>query len=121
MSDKLGIDDLKKLFIATIHMGNACGAAFEDGHIGLTDISAMMAFGAASKDMATVDFKLVMPEAKDIDDDEMTELMGIVEENFDIPEEHVEDKVKQILGLAARFYGLVSDAIDMVAHPETEG
>ena len=121
MSEKMGIENLKRLFICTIAMGNACGTAFEDKKITLGDIGALMAFGSASKDLALVDFTHTMPEAKDIDDDEMGELMEIVEHNFDIPEEKIEDKVKQILGLAARYYALIGETIDMVQNPEAMG
>jgi hypothetical protein len=119
---KVGITELRQLFMAAITMGNACGLAFEDKKIGLGDIHHLMAFIGAAKDLATdVDFKLALPEFKDLDEDEMSELMEIVEENFDLPEEMVEEKVKQIFGLALRLYGVVSEAIAMVQHPETMG
>lgn len=120
--EKIGITELRQLFTAAIEMGNACGLAFEDKKIGLGDIKDLMQFASALKDMATeVDFKMAVPEFKDLDNDEMAELMEIVEENFDIPEEMVEEKVKQIFGLALRQYQIISEAIDMVRHPEVMG
>ena len=118
---RLSIDELKKLFLATIDMGNACGATFEDGKIGLGDISALMQFAHSAKDMSLVNFGKAMPQFKDLDASELEELVNLVEENFDIPQDAVEAKVEQILGLAARQYQLVMEAIALYKHPEAVG
>lgn len=123
MSGKaMGIEELKRMVYAVITMGNACGLAFEDKKIGITDIDDLLAFGGAAKSLATeVDFKAGFKQFTDIDNDEMGELVAMVEEHFDIPEELVEDKVKQLVGIAARQYALIQEVIYAIKHPATMG
>lgn len=118
----LDINELKHLFTAVISMGNACGLAFEDKKIGLSDLGSLMDFAGAANALATsINFELLMPEIADLDQEETAELAAIVEDHFDIPEDLLEEKVKQIFGLAVRCHGLISEAIAMVRNPDAVG
>ena len=121
MKEQIGILELKELFISVITMGNAAGRTFEDKKIGMSDIKDLFIFLGAAKDLVAIDFKLATIEFKDLDHDELAQLMAIVEEHFDIPEEKLEDKVEQIFGLAVRYYSLISETINMIQNPEVMG
>lgn len=121
-AQKLGIDHVKKLFLVVIDLGNAAGATFEDKKINLMDVKSLMSMAHSMKELSTdVDFKLALPEFKDLDANELDELAKLVDENLDIPEEAVEDKVQQIFHLGVRFFDVVKEMIDLVEHPEAMG
>lgn len=120
--EKLGIEHVKKLFLVVIDLGNAAGAAFEDKKINLRDVKALMSMAHSMKEMSTeVDFKAAMPEFKDLDANELDELAQLVDDNLDIPQDMVEDKVQQIFHLGVRLFDVVREMIDLVEHPEAMG
>lgn len=118
---KMGIDETKKLFIVIVDMGNACGAAFEDGKIGLGDIKDLMNLAHDAKDLASIDYKKVLPELESLTPAEMDELAKIVDDNLDIPEELIADHVKKLFGVATRLTAIISEMIHLVKTPEAVG
>ena len=122
MEQKQGIEEVKKLFLAIIDLGNAAGSAFEDKKINLADIKDLMSMAHSFKEIAMdIDFKVAMPELNDLDASELEQLAILIEDNFDIPQDQVEDKVEKIFMLVARQHALIAEAIHMVRHPEAVG
>lgn len=96
---KLGIQDIKALATAGAKMGTATGKILEDGKVDWRDTMHVPSVLGALKDLSSVDFGQVLPQAKDLDDAECAELAAHFKATFDLPDDSVEVVVEQGLEL----------------------
>jgi hypothetical protein len=98
----MGIDELKDVVRLGASLGNAVGKSLEDGKVGVGDIGHF--FDPLTKiGPALSGIELVPAEIADLDPTEVDELVVMVVEEFDIPqndaEEFIEDSIKQVASL----------------------
>lgn len=98
----LGIEELKDVVRFGASFGNAIGNSLEDGSVGIGDIvhfiDPLMKVSAAISGI-----EQVPQELADLDPAEADELVALVVEDFDIPQDDaevfVEDTLRQVAGL----------------------
>lgn len=96
---KLGIQEVKELATAAAKLGTGAGKILEDGKVTFADTIHVPTILGGLKDLAGVDYKAVLPEAKDLDDTERAELGAHFSATFDLPNDSVEVVVEQGLEL----------------------
>ena len=113
-----GIENLKKCFDVMIESGNVAGKVYEDGKITVADVGHLMMVLDELTALGSVDFSLVPKEAKDIDAAEVAQLSEHLKTKFDIPQDQIEQKIEEGVGLLAR---LVKDSVDVYAYIKSFG
>lgn len=104
----LGVEQIEKVILFSLSIGNAAGRAFEDGEIGIGDLGALFQLLGAVKDIVGVDFSRVWPEAKDVDQQEFNGLIDLVVDKFDIPQQALEDKMEVLVEKSKVAYAAVA-------------
>lgn len=107
---KLGIEDVKPLLAVAIQAGNV---ADKMGHVdGLpAKVGTLVVLVPDLMALPGVHFDKVLPELKDLDEAEKTELLAFVKEKFDIVDDKLEAVIEGGLGLLIKAQALVSEAI----------
>lgn len=109
---KMGIDNLEILIRASAGLGSAAGRAYEDGKIGITDLNELWAASGHAQDLMRCDFKLVVPEWKDLDDMERVELVDLFSDEFEIPQDRAEEVVEGYLKHGAKLAAAMRDLME---------
>jgi len=118
-----GIDNVKLVLAAVAEAGTATGKIYEDGEVTLGDIRYVPALLKAVKELGAANYKEVLPEAKDISDEEKQELSVLFKEKFDLPSDSVEEVVEQgldILLMAVQAILSLADIFKKVKKPAVE-
>jgi len=96
MAEKLGIKDLKDVVKAGLDIGEA----LSDG-IGIEDVSALFSLPDAIAGISNVP-----AEIADLDEAEKAELKQFVADNFDIPDDKMEEFIEAAVSTVIDLYGL---------------
>jgi len=93
--------DIKNLMLVTsvlAGIGNIAGKAYEDGKLSATDLPEALYGGAVLvPKLIEVDWTLLIPEAKDLSEEEQSELVSHYKTSFDIPQDDMEIKIEDII------------------------
>lgn len=109
----IGIENTKKAIKALCAVGNAVGHIMEDGKISIRDIGALKYLKDA-KDVVKIDFKELLKEYKDWDDQEKQMIASEMEKEFDIPQDQVEAKIEDGVRLVIDGLDIFSDNAEFV-------
>jgi hypothetical protein len=125
---KYGIEDLWTLLQATIEIGNVAGEIVAktktDGTIAWYD-KYLFPFAKLGDDVIklfSVNYKEVIPQFKDLDDEEKAELLRRTVEKLDIPQDKAEIVIEKSFLLIFKLGDLVKEVITMIQElkkPET--
>jgi hypothetical protein len=97
MEEKLGIDNITKIFDVLIEAGNVFGLVKNvgpDAHW-LDRIKPVAQILDEVYDLLKVDFAKLLPEIKDIDESEKTKLKEHFKIKFDVPQDEVEQVLEE--------------------------
>ena len=92
----MGIEELKDV----VKFGLGVGEALSDG-VGIEDVSALFALPDAISGISDVP-----AEIADMDEAERTELKQFVKDNFDIPDDKMEEFIEAAVAVTVDIYGL---------------
>jgi hypothetical protein len=92
---KLGISQLILLTSAVASLSNTMSSVLEDGKVDWSDTSSVLDLFSGLKEIAAVDFNLVVPELKDIDQAEMQKLADVFSTKFNIKNDSLEATIEQ--------------------------
>lgn len=99
---KYGIENLKKIFALGFELGSVAGDVAEKaGNAELKWYDKWLfpftKLGDEIFAMFSVDYKLIVPEWKDLDEVEKAELKVFAQEKFDIPQDEIEGVIEEVL------------------------
>lgn len=103
----LGVQDVKAVAAAVAKGTSVVAAILADGTVDFRDMIEVPALFSALRGFAGVDYKAVLPELKDLDDAEKSELAADFAAKFDLPSDSVEKVVEQ-------GYAIVLEAVEAV-------
>jgi len=112
MDPIMPVDELEKLIRAGAKAANAAGGAYEDGKLGLGDLDDLWALAGAMQDLMLVDFKQVVPQWKDLDEEERSYLSDLFEEELELPQENVEESLEGYLERSTKLYLAIRSLMD---------
>lgn len=101
------IDNLKKVISIGAKIGNVGGKVYADGKIGLSDLAHVPEFISALRKISEVDWRQVVPEAKDLQAEEVEELIFSFREEFNIPQTGSEIKIEEVLSIISQLVACV--------------
>ena len=109
---KLPINDLKPLVALGVEMANV---ADKIGHTkGPGKYAHLISLFDEVTALGAVNFKNVIPQAKDIDAEEMAELKTFIKEKFDIADDKLESVIEKALDIIQKQAEVVVDTIGLV-------
>jgi hypothetical protein len=100
MEGQYGIEDLKKVISIGAKLGNLGGKVLEDNKVNAADFVHVGDLVTMFPLMLSVDFAMVMPEAKDIQAGEADEMIAHFKAEFDIPQDNLEVTIETVLDVA---------------------
>ena len=95
-----GVEELKKIVTVASKLGNIAGKAFEDGKINAADLVLITDLLQVFPLLLSVNFGQAMPEAKDLQQGEVEELISHFKAEFDIPQDSLEVTIETVLDIA---------------------
>ncbi len=101
-------DNSKKLVITVARAMSQLGHI--EGKLGFKDIPKLWSLASVGKTLLAVDLKSVVPELKDMKEDQRTDLVMIFVKEFDLPNDAAEAKVE---GAILRIRRLSEAAFDL--------
>lgn len=104
---KTGIKNLKEVLAFVLSLSEAMYKSMADGRIGLTDMVYFLeAFRKLSD--AVDDIHIAVKEMMDIDEAEKAELIAYAKEEFDIPNDMIEEYVEKGIALGIQLMTFIS-------------
>lgn len=110
----VGIPNSSKLVVGSAHLFNALGKVFEDGKIGWTDLLLLRKAADAVNDLVSVDYGETWTEWKDWDQAEQKALCDLFKEEFDLPQEGLEEIVEQVVCIAFKLGGVFQEGSELI-------
>lgn len=114
MTEKLGYNNLLVMMAYAVEMGETAAIVYEDGKISVGDLGAMVSLYKATTDLGNIDFKMVMPELKDLDPEELKDICDMVKDRFNLKDKDVEQKVKHMLDLTSELFTCIKRSMALV-------
>ena len=111
------IANLKAIVSVGAVLGNIAGESLADGKVDVKDLALIGKLLPVFPALLAVDFKAVVPEAKDLTEAEALELVEHFKAEFNIPQEAVEYKIEAVLGLCVRLAGIVGELVNLFKKP----
>ena len=121
MTEKIGTKELGKIIEFMASIANLMAKALEDKHIGLTDLPLIAAATGPIMKIMSVDYDLVLPEYKDLDEAEVDALYELLIAEFDIPQDTKEEIIETYILKAKNVFMIVKDFVSyhkQVSAPE---
>lgn len=109
---KIGYDNLKKIWLMIIEIGNVADGFISDSASTWSKISSISDLFDELTGILSCDWNKVKSELNDLDAKERAELLKIAKEKFDIDDDQVEDRIERGLDLANELYTVVNKTID---------
>ena len=106
-----------KLFLSSVaESGSVAGKVLADGKVGLSDVQYLPQLFFALKGLSSLNLKEVLPEAKDLSEEEKQELSALFKEKLELPasEASVEEVVEQGLEVLLQAVQAVLGLIEVV-------
>lgn len=113
----MNVDNIKKVITIAAKIGNVAGKSFEDGKVNLADLQYMPEFFSIFPAFIAVDWKMAIPEAKEISADEANELIAVFCSEFSIPQAKVEVTLEAVLTTVSKVAALVVDLMVIFKKP----
>jgi hypothetical protein len=110
--EKLGIQETKELIGACIGLGEGIAKAYADDGKLSTWEGIMLTPKLFAVIKEAKDFKQILKELQDLDEDEIQELIEYVNDNFDIPQEELEQRIKAAFGIAIALIAYLIEIIN---------
>jgi hypothetical protein len=112
------IASLKALVLVGAVLGNVAGESMADGKVDVKDIMLVGKLATVFPALLAIDFKAVLPEAKDLSEAEAMELVEYFKAEFNIPQDDMEVKIETVLSLCVRLAGIVGELVALFKKPE---
>lgn len=109
MPELVGVENIKKLVMLGVEMGNVADKIVQGG--GVSRWGALMDLADEAMALTSVDFSKVDDEYKDLSDAEREQILAEVKVKFDIADDKIEGVVEGALGIALKLEGLVKESI----------
>ena len=107
----MDIVSLKALVSVGAAIGSVAGATMEDGKVDVKDLALLPKLFPVFPALLAIDFKQVIPEAKDLSEGEALELVEHFKAEFAIPQADLETKIEAVLSLCVRLAGIVAELV----------
>lgn len=117
MSDKYGIDVLKPVLLKAAKLGNAVDKTVEGVKAGQPwSVSAglWLALVPEMMNLASVDYKLLAEQYKDLDGSERAKIVDAFKAEFDLADDKVEAAVEMSFKILATVDGSVREVLELV-------
>ena len=114
----MDISSLKSLVFVAASLGNIAGETMEDGKVDAKDLAMIGKLIPVFPALLAIDFKAVIPEAKDLSESEALELVEFFKAQFNIPQDDLEVKIETVLSLCVRLAGIVGELVALFKKPE---
>lgn len=112
---KMNVDNISRIVSVGCRLANVAGDVLDDGKITAGDFLKFWEAGKILWDIRGVDFRELMPEFKDLDQNEVEYLVKKIEDNLSLPHDTVEKRIKGIFEIGGNFYKMVNHAISLWA------
>lgn len=107
----MDIVNIKALVSVAAALGSVAGATMEDGKVDMKDLALLPKLIPVFPALLAIDFKQVVPEAKDLSEAEALELVEHYKAEFAIPQADLEIKIEAVLSLCVRLYGIIAEIV----------
>lgn len=107
-SGEIGIEETKDILAFVMSLGNAVGQSLDDGRMDITDLGNFLQVLTSAPE-AISGSSQIAGELKDLSESEKEELLEFVKEEFDIPQDGLEEKIEKYLDLGARLVDVFLD------------
>lgn len=114
MSEKKGIENLKKLAAGVAHLGPVGEKMAAASGSLISKLALLSGLAGPGLELAGVDYKQLSGEFKDLDDAEKAELLGHFKAEFDLSDDAVEGKVEAVLAFGLKLEALALEGIALV-------
>ncbi len=95
---KLGIANLLAITGVMASIGNIAGKSYEDGKLSAADLPGALIDGAAIiPSLISIEWNQLIPEGKDLDQEEQAQLMAHYKAKFDIPQDDLELTIEDVI------------------------
>lgn len=109
---KLGIENLKKVIVLTTTLANTGDAVGHDTTAARW--AKLLGLISAIPNAASIDFKAVMPEIKDLDEAEKAEILALFKADFDIADDKLEAAIEDGLAIVHDLVSVVERSVALV-------
>ena len=106
VEEPIGVKEIKEVIKFVVLLGNAIGGSLEDGKWGLDDIGKFMP-AIAALIPAINGIGIVGDELNDLEDEELAELVEYFKDEFDVPQDDVEDMIENGFDLAVELFDFI--------------
>lgn len=113
----MDIVSLKGLVSVGAAIGSVAGATMEDGKVDVKDLALLPKLIPVFPALLAIDFKQVVPEAKDLSEAEALDLVEHFKAEFAIPQADVEIKIEAVLALCVRLAGIIAELVALFKKP----
>jgi hypothetical protein len=107
----LGTQEIEKLAVMGVQLGNAAGKTFADGKVGPSDFRYLFSAAEALGAVITINFRTALAEARDLSAAEITKIVSVVERELDIPSDKVKAAISEIIEIGFEQYKLINRMI----------
>ena len=115
---KVDIQDLVKVALLAADLGNAAATVVvEGGNISMANLGLIFQVMHTLKDAMDIDYKKAWLESKAMSPAQYGEIETTLENELHLPTAQVEDRVKSLLAISQRLFGVVSELVEWAEHP----
>jgi len=97
----MDIENIKKVLSLVALLGNVAGQVMEDGKVSVDDAAQLVVLFAAMPKLADIEWSMLDDEALDISPIEIEQIKDLLVNEFDIPQDALEDQIEKYLEVAA--------------------
>jgi len=110
-----GIRNLLLVVEGVAGLGSIAGDIFQDGRPTIADIGSLVKLFPILQSLASVDYKKIADEVKDLDANELNQLQQALVKHFDLPSnlDRVEAQIEKVLEVCFKLSLLVKEVIEM--------
>ena len=112
----MNVDNLIKVVEIGARLGTVAGKVFEDGKISASDLICLPEFVKIFSSLVEVQWNQIIPEAKDLSEDEAKKLVDAFISKFAIPQENARITIDTVLSVVARIVALILGLINIFKH-----
>lgn len=110
----MNIENLANIISVAAKLGTIAGASFDDGKISVMDVVRLPDLAMLFVQLIKTDWTQIIPEAKDMDEEERRFLINQFKREFDLPNDKLELRIEVILETLNQFSGIVGKFINLV-------
>lgn len=114
MTEKMSIDNVGKLCLVGIQLGNSISDILEDGKVGLTDLPAFKNLMILIPKLKGIDFSHLMPEITDLSAQETALLVEMIKKNLKLKNANIEQSIERVLLIAQKIHGIIQEGSNLM-------